>query len=240
MSLTFRYQLLEKSFRLISRYLKHRIEGLENLPPRGEGYVAAANHRSFADAAILPQTLVTARNEPVHMVSYSELFGKPVMGTILRWAQGLVLDRSSREGIERFIRDAKYILTERHECVGLHPEAHIQYGATLGKGRPGAVHLGMETGCPVVPIALFGTDTVVPMGTKRFVLNFKRRALSFRAGKPMYFREYRKAYDEGPPRAKKAILDGCTTLLMIEIGKLTGQKYEHVGKSLERLKKYTS
>jgi 1-acyl-sn-glycerol-3-phosphate acyltransferase len=172
------------------------------------------------------------------MVSYSELFGKPVMGTILRWAQGLVLDRGSREGIERFMRDAKYVLTERHECVGLHPEAHIQHTNRLGKGRPGAVTLAMESGCPVVPIALFGTNVVVPMGTKRFVLNFKRRALSFRAGKPMYFEEYRKAYENGPPRAKKAILDGCTTLLMIEMGKLTGQPYEHIGKSLERLKKY--
>jgi 1-acyl-sn-glycerol-3-phosphate acyltransferase len=233
-----RYHFLEISFRMISCYLKNRIEGLENLPPKGEGYIAAANHRSFADAAILPQTLVTARKEPVHMVSYSELFRVPVMGTILRSAQGLVLDRRTKEGIDRFMRDAKHVLMERHECVGLHPEAHIQKGRTLGKGRPGAVSLSFETGCPVVPIALFGTDVVVPMDAGTFVLNFKRRALSFKAGKAMYFSEYRKAYNEGPPRAKKAILDGCTALLMIEIGKLTGQGYEHVGRSLERLAKY--
>jgi 1-acyl-sn-glycerol-3-phosphate acyltransferase len=233
-----RYHLLEKSFRMVSIYLKNRVEGLENLPPKGQGYVAAANHRSFADAAILPQTLVTARKEPVHMVSYGELFDKPVMGTILRWAQGLVLDRSSKDGIERFMRDAKYVLAERHECVGLHPEAHIQRSEHLGRGRTGAAQLSIETGCPVVPIALFGTDVVVPMGTRRFVLDYRRRALSFRAGRPLQFGAYRAAYDGGDDRARKEILEGCTTLVMLEIAKLARQEYHFGQRSLERLKKY--
>jgi 1-acyl-sn-glycerol-3-phosphate acyltransferase len=233
-----RYRLLEISFRMASRYIKNRIEGLENLPPKGEGYVAAANHRSFADAAILPQTLVTARKEPVHMVSYSELFRIPVQGTILRWAQGLVLDRGSKQGIERFFNDAKYVLTERHEAVGLHPEAHISKTGKLGRGRTGAARLSIETGCPVVPIALFGTDVVVPVSTQKVSVNYKRRALSFRAGRAVYFNRYRKAYDGGDGRQKKEILDGITTLIMLEIAKLTGQEYHFGERSLAKLQKY--
>ncbi len=236
MALTFRYKFLELSFRAISAYLKDRIEGLENLPPVGEGYVAAANHRSFADSAIFPQTLVTARNEGLHMVSYSELFDKPVMGTILRWAEGLVLDRGSKEGIERFFEDAKHVITVLHEGVGLHPEAHIQTKGKLGRGRPGAAKLAIETGCSVVPIALFGTDVVMPPGTTR--LNFKRRALSFRAGPRIYFHEYKAAYDAGDARAQKEILDGCTTIVMRAIGTITGQTYHFGARGLEKLKKY--
>jgi len=236
MPMTFKYKVLEFMFRATSAYIKDRVEGLENLPPVGEGYVAAANHRSFADSAILPQTLVTARNEPIHMVSYSELFGKPIMGTLLRWAQGIVLDRGSKEGIERFFEDAKHIISVLHEGVGIHPEAHIQTKGKLGRGRPGAAKLAIETNCSVVPIALFGTDVVMPPGTTK--LNFKRRALSFRAGKRIYFHEYKKAYDAGDARAQKEILKGCTTVVMRAIGELTGQTYHFGALGLEKLKKY--
>ncbi len=236
MPMTLKYKILEMVFRATSAYIKDRIEGLEHLPPKGEGYIAAANHRSFADSAILPQTLVTARNEPIHMVSYSELFHKPIMGTLLRLAEGLVLERSSKEGIEKFFEDAKYILTVKHEGVGVHPEAHIQRRGKLGRGRPGAARLAIETGCSVVPIALFGTDVVMPPGTTK--LNYKRRALSFRAGKRIYFHQYRKAYDAGDDRVKKEILDGTTTIIMRAIGELTGQTYHFGARGLEKLKKH--
>lgn len=236
MALTFKYKVIELAFRAVSAYIKDRVEGLENLPPEGEGYVAAANHRSFADSAILPQTLVTARNEAIHMVSYSELFDKPIMGTLLRWAEGLVLDRGSKAGIEKFFEDAKHVITVLHEGVGIHPEAHIQTRGRLGRGRPGAAKLAIETGCSVVPIALFGTAVLMPPGTTK--LNYKRRALSFRAGKRIYFRQYRKAYDAGDDRVKKDILSGCTTIIMRAIGELTGQTYNFGARGFEKLKGY--
>ena len=235
--MTIKCHILEAAIRLVSCYLKNRVEGTENLPPKGEGYIAAANHRSFIDGLIMPQTLVTARKEAVHMVSYSFLYDIFVLGTILRWAQGLVLDASSKAGIERFMADARRVLVERHECVGLHPEAHIQTNTTrLGKGRPGAAQLSIETGCPVVPIGLIGTDVVMPAGSRK--MNYKRRAISMLIGKPIYFTEYRKAYDEGDGRARREILAGCTTLVMLGIAKLTRQPYPFGERSLERLKKY--
>ncbi len=235
--MTLRYHFLEVVFRLFSRYLKDRIEGLENLPPKGEGYIAAANHRSFVDGLILPQVLVTARAEPVHMVSYAYLFRIPVIRVILRWAEGLVLDPGTKEGIDRFFRDAKRALVEKHECVGLHPEAHIQRDTSrLGKGRPGAAQLAIETGCPVVPVALFGTAVVMPPGGMK--LHYRRRAISMKVGRPIYLTRYRKAYLEGDRRAKLDILTGCTTLIMREIGRLTGQPYPFGARAFGRLGRY--
>lgn len=235
--MTLKCRFLEALFRLVSRYIKNRIEGLENLPPKGQGYIAAANHRSFIDGLIMPQVLFTARKEAVHMVSYHFLFDVFVLGTALRWAQGLVLDASSKAGIERFMAEARRMLVEKHECVGLHPEAHIQTNTTrLGKGRPGAAQLSIETGCPVVPIGLIGTDVVMPAGSTK--MNYKRRAISMLIGKPIYFTEYRKAYDQADQRARRVILAGCTTLVMLGIAKLTRQPYPFGERSLERLAKY--
>ncbi len=235
--MTIKCHILEAAIRLVSCYLKNRVEGAENLPPKGEGYIAAANHRSFIDGLIMPQTLVTARKEAVHMVSYSFLYDIFVVGMVLRWAQGLVLDASSKAGIERFMADARRMLVEKHECVGLHPEAHIQTNTTrLGKGRPGAAQLSIETGCPVVPIGLIGTDVVMPAGSRK--MNYKRRAISMLIGKPMYFKEYKKAYDQADQRERREILAGCTTLVMLGIAKLTRQPYPFGERSLERLKKH--
>lgn len=239
--MTLKYRFLELLFRTLLAYLRDRplgrVAGLENLPPRGQGYIAAANHRSFVDGMLLPHTLVWARKEPVHMVSYRELFDLPFFGSVLRGAEGLVLDRRSREGIERFFRDARYVLLERHECVGMHPEAHLQKpGPTLGRGRPGTARLAVETGCPVVPVGLFGTEVVMPRGTTK--LRYKRRALSIEIGKPVYLDRYSKSYDKADARTKKLILGGCTTIIMRAIGEITGQRYPFGERALARLAEY--
>ncbi len=236
--MTFRYRLLELLFRTLLAYLRDRTEGVEKLPPTGQGYIAAANHRSFMDGMLLPHTLVHARNEGVHMVSYRELFDLPFFGDVLRGAEGLVLDRRDQAGVDRFMRDAKYVLLERHECVGMHPEAHLQKRRpTLGRGRPGTAQLALETGCPVVPVGLFGTDVVMPRGTTK--LFYKRRALSVRIGEPIWFNQYRTAYDRAceadDAQTKKTILGGCTTIIMHKIGKLTGQRYPFGERALARL-----
>jgi 1-acyl-sn-glycerol-3-phosphate acyltransferase len=234
---TFHLKFLEIAFRMTSRYLKNRVVGTENLPPKGEGYIAAANHRSFIDGLILPQVLVTARKEAVHMVSYSEIFKVPVMRVILRWAEGLVLDRSSKTGIARFMRDAKYLLTVKHEAVGLHPEAHMQKPKpALGRGRTGAAQLAIETGCPVVPVGLLGTESVMPLGG--YKLDYQRRAVSMIIGRPLRFDAYREAYRNGDAKARKEILEGLTTIIMLEIAKLTGQRYHFGARAVARLEGY--
>ena len=237
--MTFRYRLLEVVFRALLAYLRDRTEGVRNLPPTGQGYIAAANHRSFMDGMLLPHTLVHARREGVHMVSYRELFDLPFFGDVLRGAEGLVLDRRDQAGVDRFMRDAKYVLLERHEGVGMHPEAHLQKpGPTLGRGRPGTAQLAVETGCPVVPIGLFGTEVVMPRGTTR--LFYRRRSLSIRIGEPICFNQYRTAYEEAgraaDARTRKTILGGCTTIIMREIGKITGQRYPFGERALARLR----
>ncbi len=243
--MTLKYHVLEVLFSTLLRYLRDRssrsIEGLENLPPKGEGYIAVANHRSFIDGMLLPQSLVTARKEGVHMVSYRELFDLPFFGSVLRAAEGLVLDRRDQKGIDRFFRDARYVLLERHECVGMHPEAHLQRaGPCLGRGRTGAAQLAVETGCPVVPVGLFGTGVVMPRGTTKLI--YKRRALSVKIGKAVYLNQYRKAYEkagrEGDAPAVKAILNGCTTLIMRAIGEVTGQRYPFGERALARLSQF--
>jgi 1-acyl-sn-glycerol-3-phosphate acyltransferase len=212
-----------------------RVEGLENLPPKGTGYVAAANHRSYADGIVMPQILVTARKEPVHMVSYEEIFRVPVAGTILAWAEGLHLDRSTPEGIERFFRDAREMIMIRHQCVGLHPEAHIQRPGkdSLGRGRPGAAQLALDTGCPVAPIALLGTESIFDNFGRGFIL--KRRAVTFRVGKALVFPREKALYDAADPETRKELVEGVTTHIMNAIAALTGQRYPFGERALGRL-----
>ena len=232
--MTPQYRFLEVLFRVLNMYMKDKITGVENVPASG-GYIAASNHLSLIDGLFVPQVLVSARMNPVHFVSYSELFDIPVVGTILRWAEGIVLDRSSKEGVRRALEDCKEVLAGG-EGVGMFPEAHIARPEKMRRARTGAALLALETGRPVLPIGLIGTDRVMPRGTTR--LQFIRRAVSMHIGKLVYFNEYIAAYEEGDEETKELIRQGVTALIMREIARLSGRTYPYGAEAAERLPEY--
>lgn len=232
--MTPQYRLLEVVFRVLNRYMKDRVTGVENVPRSG-GYIAASNHLSLIDGLFVPQVLVSARMKSVHFISYSELFDIPVVGTVLRWAEGIVLDRSSKKGVQRTMEDCKKVLATG-EAVGLFPEAHIARPGRMRKARPGVAILTLETGCPVLPVGLIGTNRVMPRGTTEF--HCIRRAVSLHIGKPMYFDRYADAYDEGDEKTKALIIQGVCTLVMREIARLSDRVYTYGAEAAEKLPRY--
>jgi hypothetical protein len=69
-------------------------------------------------------------------------------------------------------------------------------------------------------------------------LRYRRRAITMRIGKPIYLDRYRRAYEAGDERTRKAILDGCSAVVMREIAKLTRQRYHFGERAVARLKSY--
>ena len=232
--MTPQYRFLEVVFRILNGYMKDRVTGVENVPHSG-GYIAASNHLSLMDGLFVPQVLVSARMKPVHFVSYSELFDIPVVGVVLRWAQGIVLERSTSEGIRRALDDCKKVLV-RGEGVGMFPEAHIARPEKMRRARTGAALLALETGCPVLPIGVIGTDRVMPRGTMK--LHYVRRAVSMHIGKPMHFKQYIAAYNEGDEEARELIRHGVITLVMREIARLSNRTYPYGAEAAEKLPGY--
>jgi 1-acyl-sn-glycerol-3-phosphate acyltransferase len=135
---------------LMRVWFRIRVEGGHNVPEAGP-VILASNHRSNMD----PVLLASALKRPVAFMAKAELFVWP-LGWILRWIGQFPVRRG---GIDREALRRTDALLAGGSMLGLFPEG------TRGDGRFSAVHPGLayivvRQRCPVLPVAIFGTERV--------------------------------------------------------------------------------
>ena len=120
--------------------------GREHIPSEG-GVILAANHRSFLD----PWVVGFCLRRPVYFVAKRELFEKRWMGWFLNCLGAFPIRRG--ESDEEAMETAPQ-LVERGEAVMIFPEGTRIRAGSLGEPKRGVGRLALETGAPVVPIAV--------------------------------------------------------------------------------------
>jgi 1-acyl-sn-glycerol-3-phosphate acyltransferase len=208
-----------------------RIEGAENVPLEGPA-ILASNHLSYADWLFMPLTLPRR----VTFVAKAEYFTTP---GLKGWFQrkffagsGQVpIDRSGASAAEGALKAAKRILAQG-ELFGIYPEGTRSPDGRLYRGKTGVARLALETGVPVIPVAVVGTDRVAPPG-KKFG-RWTRPIVRF--GEPLDFSRY-----EGM-EGDRYILRSVTDEIMYEIMRLSGQEYVDIyaSRAKEEAKKSSS
>ncbi len=146
-------------------YARFDIAGLENIPARGPALLAA-NHRSYFDVVAL--AIVAARlGRPVRFLGKREIFDAPLVGQIARALGGISVDRAGRS--DQPLRDAQRAL-EAGEVVVVLPQGTIPRGSAFFDpvltGKTGTARLAANTGAPVIPIGLWGTESVWPRSSR--------------------------------------------------------------------------
>jgi 1-acyl-sn-glycerol-3-phosphate acyltransferase len=147
--------------------------GREHLPADGP-LIIAANHRSFLD----PFVIGTLVRRPVYFVAKQELFRRPLVAWILNSLGAFPVDRGS--GDADAMATARHIL-ERGDCVVIFPEGTRVRPGGLGRPRRGVGRLALETGAPVVPVAVLGTEAV------RRGWRIRPHKVRLRCGRPLHF-----------------------------------------------------
>jgi 1-acyl-sn-glycerol-3-phosphate acyltransferase len=189
-------------------------EGLEHVPRRGAAIIAS-NHVSFSDSIFMP--LVVRRK--VTFVAKAEYFtGTGIKGFLIRMfftAAGTIpIDRSGGQASQAAIDTGLRVLRGGN-LFGIYPEGTRSPDGRLYRGRTGVGWLALASGVPVIPVAMVGTDRVLPHGHSIPSL----RRISIRVGEPLTFEAYR---DHRPAaQARRAITDE----VMKAIGGLSGQEY---------------
>jgi 1-acyl-sn-glycerol-3-phosphate acyltransferase len=154
-------------------YLRMQRVGREHLPKTGP-LLLASNHRSFLD----PFVIGTLVRRPVYYMAKRELFEKRWQAWILNALGAFPVDRGAGDGDA--MATARAIL-ERGDCVVVFPEGTRMRRRPLGDPRRGVGRLALETGAPVAPIAVIGTDEV------RRGWRIRPRKVRLRVGRPLHY-----------------------------------------------------
>ncbi|KAA9111686.1 1-acyl-sn-glycerol-3-phosphate acyltransferase [Microbacterium rhizomatis] len=158
-----------------------RVEGKANVPRSG-AVIFASNHLSFIDSIAIP----IASPRPVHFLAKSSYFdGTGVSGWASReffTAIGAVPVQRGAGQAALAALDQQRMLLEEGNAVALYPEGTRSLDGRLYKGRTGVAFLALQTGAPVVPVGLIGTDKAMPVGARMPSLNAK---ITVRFGEPL-------------------------------------------------------
>nr|WP_218855688.1 lysophospholipid acyltransferase family protein [Nocardioides daedukensis] len=189
-------------------------QDLDNVPETGPA-ILASNHLSYADWLFMPLTL----SRRVSFVAKAEYFNSPGLKGwfqkhFFRGSGQIPIDRSGANAAEGALLSAKQVLA-RGELFGIYPEGTRSHDGRLYRGKTGVARLALETGVPVIPVAVIGTDVVAPPGKKfgRII----RPAVRY--GKPLDFSRYEGMEND------RYILRSVTDEIMYEIMRLSGQEY---------------
>lgn len=210
----FKYILVGPLLHLVGR---PRIEGAENIPKKGAA-ILASNHLAVADSLFLP--LMVRRR--ITFLAKSEYFTTPgFKGRLLKFfyaGSGQVpIDRSGGEASQAALNTAKRLLAEG-KLLGLYPEGTRSPDGRLFKGKTGLARMALETGAPVIPVAMVGTEKVNPPGSKMW----RPAKVVVRVGKPLDFSRF-----EGL-RGSRFVERSVTDEVLYELMKLSGQEYVDV------------
>lgn len=199
---------------ILSLLGRPKTQGLEHVPATGP-VILASNHLAVADSFYLP--LVVSRR--ITFLAKSEYFtGKGLKGRLTAWfytvAGQVPIDRTDADSAQAALVTAERIL-KQGKLLGMYPEGTRSPDGRLYKGKTGLARLALETGVPVIPVAMIGTDVVNPPGSKMWRFG----KVEVRFGRPMDFSRFEGL--AGNRFIERAVIDE----IMYELMKLSGQEY---------------
>ena len=152
----------------------------------------------------------------VTFMAKSEYFTSPGLKGFIKkltfQALGQVpVDRSGGRRSEAAIRTGLNLL-EVGQCIGIYPEGTRSPDGKLYKGRTGIARMAIDSGAPIVPVAMFNTAEIQPTG--QIVPKVRRVEMVF--GEPMYFQG---------DSSDLTYLRKVTDEIMQGIQKISGQEY---------------
>jgi 1-acyl-sn-glycerol-3-phosphate acyltransferase len=199
------------------------ITGLEHIPAEG-GAILASNHLSIVDSLFLPFMV----DRPVTFAAKSEYFTgtRPIdriTSAYMRATNQLSVDRAQARAGQDMLEAALGLLREG-ALFGIYPEGTRSPDGRLYRGRTGIGWLALNSGLPVIPVAMSGTDRVLPPGHR------VPRAGKIRitVGEPLTFERYQDL--PSAARQRRAITDE----VMRSIQALSGQEYVPVYASVRK------
>ncbi|WP_417218673.1 lysophospholipid acyltransferase family protein [Arthrobacter sp.] len=188
--------------------------GFEKLP--AGGFIACPNHVTEIDPVVVGHAFYNHGRLPRYLAKES-LFRVPVIGKALRASRQIPVTRSSSSA-NRSLAVAREVL-DAGDVIIIYPEGTLTRDPDEWpmRGRTGAARLALQTGAPVVPIAHWGAQQVLPRYGKSLRI-FPRKRVRVLVGAPVDLSDLRgqpmtrTALNEATTRIMDALTDGVAEL----------------------------
>ncbi len=144
-------------FALVLCGIKVRVEGRENIPPGVCIFVA--NHTSNAD----PPAVVGSIPRRVALLGKKEVFRVPILGTVLKLAGFVAVDRANREAAIGSVDQAIERLKTGLSFL-IFPEGTRSPDGRLRPFKKGSFVMAIRAQVPVVPVSVAGAHKAMRKG----------------------------------------------------------------------------
>lgn len=157
---------LTDSFFGFGLVMKRKVEGIENLDPKGT-YVMVLNHNSMVD-------ILSIYNLPLvfKWVSKKEVYRMPIVGRLLLAHGDIVINRASTKKAMQLVHTRGKEWLAKEASVAIFPEGTRSKDGEIHNFKAGAFILAKDAEVPILPIVLDGTDRVFRKG---FFMNWSNR-----------------------------------------------------------------
>ena len=167
---------------LLHLVIRNKWEGRQNIPKNG-GVILAPNHLSYADWGTDALFFYESGRYPTFLIK-SGAFEVKGIGPFLRKAGQLPVHRG-RADAALVLKEAEKALAAGAAVV-IYPESTATRDPNLWPmvAKTGVARLALATGAPVIPVARWGTQVILPYGSKKVRL-FPRKTVRTIAGPPV-------------------------------------------------------
>ena len=195
---------------LLRLLYRPKATGLENLPGQGP-VILACNHQSFIDSMFVP--LVVKRQ--VVFLGKADYFTSKRTAWFFKAAGVIPVKREGGSASEAAIQAGVRELKNGH-VVGIYPEGTRSPDGRLFRGKTGVARMALLARCPIVPVAVFGSRDLQPIGKKMPKLSGRIEVVF---GRQLSFDRF---YGQD---ADRFVLRSVTDEVMYEIMMLSAQEY---------------
>ena len=203
---------------IVKKLLIKEVKGWENIP-KGN-FILAANHQSHLDEIATAYLCLPRR---FHFIGQVDSFKglSRIFIYIFYFIVGVIpIDRKSEESRKRVIKEAIKVL-KKGDILIIYPEGTRTRTGEMGEGKFGVARIFLETGVPILPVAVEGTFELMPPGKKPKI----KKVVKINIGKPLHFKEELERIRKAGWNSEenKEILVKITNKLMRDIASLKSE-----------------